>query len=127
RADEIVSKIDGKVKNIVSDIHWADSDNKFVYKVNSKNGDEYFIIDAIKKTKRKAFDKGKFVKELADVSKKEIDTFNLPITSLKLVPDKNQIEFSAFENKWKLNLDTYNIKKKTKSDAQTYVHREREK
>lgn len=76
RADSVM-KLSELVYNQVEDINWIDSTSSFWYRVKTRDGLEYKLIDAGKKTKVAAFDSGKLVKALNQFLKKKRRLKNL--------------------------------------------------
>ena len=86
------------VTNTVEFPQWQNN-HTLSYRSLSKEGQRFFIVDAITKEKRLAFDHQKLAAALAPVSESEINDDKLPFTDLKLLANNNlsvQVNNQAF-------------------------------
>ena len=76
------------------DAHWLKQSTRFWYSYKTSEGENYYIVDPVKKTKKLMFDN---VKMAADISRLTLDPFdaqNIPIKDLKFLDNEDVIRFS---------------------------------
>jgi dipeptidyl aminopeptidase/acylaminoacyl peptidase len=76
------------------DAHWLKHSTRFWYSYKTSEGESYYIVDPVKKTKKLMFDN---VKMAADISRLTLDPFdaqNIPIKDLKFLDNEDVIRFS---------------------------------
>ena len=88
---------------------WIGDTYKFWYEVKTRNGTEYFIVDATAGEKREAFDQQKLCDLLNSESPKSYKPYRLPLRSVTFDDDIKKMEFVADSVKWKLDLESYDL------------------
>ncbi|HEY8937127.1 MAG TPA: DPP IV N-terminal domain-containing protein [Cyclobacteriaceae bacterium] len=107
RAESISSLFKNKVFNDPHDFNWHEGSTFFWYKNTSRTGDEFLLVDVIKKTQKPAFDHSKLAKVLSQKLNKNIDAHKLPFDKIELSKDLKTFSFRADSAKLKCTLPSY--------------------
>jgi dipeptidyl aminopeptidase/acylaminoacyl peptidase len=83
---------------------WIDTTNTFWYKVRTREGDQYYLVDAEALKKETAFNIGKLCIQLNQKIGKQFRPDSLPIRDLKFKNGLNEIEFVIDSTKWNYNI-----------------------
>src|SRR6056297_2631199 len=75
------------------DPSWVHDTHNLWYKVNTEKGEVYFIVDADRRTKERAFDQEKLCEELNDATGGALLSYSLPLEYLSFNEDLDAIEF----------------------------------
>lgn len=86
--------------------HWADDAPLFWYSVDTRNGTEYFLVDAEEGTKDSFFDQQKLAANLSDKLGEDVDPYNLPLENMEWKHGENAITFRAKDKTWKVDLES---------------------
>ena len=86
--------------------HWIQGSHCFWYGRETKQGDEYRLVDAAAASNSAAFDHYGLAKSLEVASGREVDATNLPISVLDITLSPKQVYFSAFEENWVFEQET---------------------
>ena len=62
--------------------NWFKNSDKFWYTYKTTNGTEYYIVDPVAGTKKKAWDMGKLAAQISSIAKDPFDAQHLPIEKL---------------------------------------------
>lgn len=73
--------------------NWFKNSDKFWYTYKTTNGTEYYIVDPVAGTKRKAWDMGKLAAQISSITKDPFDAQHLPIEKLELTDNDKAFEF----------------------------------
>ena len=73
--------------------NWFKNSDKFWYTYKTTDGTEYYIVDPVAGTKKKAWDMGKLAAQISSITKDPFDAQHLPIEKLKLVDNDKAFEF----------------------------------
>ncbi len=111
RADSYRSKLRNLVYNAVDRVNWIDESNRFWYRVRTREGDTFFLVDAEKKTKKPVFDHRKLVQDLAKLSGKEVKPDSLPFRTIEFSKDMRSVSFKAHGFNWTYTLKTGRLQK----------------
>ena len=79
---------------------WVQGTHLFWYRVHTRTGDRFFLVDADKGIRGPAFDHDRLAAELAKASGKEVRGADLPFTSLEYGKDGRSFGFEAFGYRW---------------------------
>lgn len=90
---------------------WIEETSSFWYKVNTRKGDEYFLVDVSKLKKTMVFDHEKLSNALNEIAGKDFKPYSLQLENLTFSKDLKEIEFVIDTVKWKCNLKNYKITK----------------
>ncbi|MDX9852555.1 MAG: DPP IV N-terminal domain-containing protein [Tenuifilaceae bacterium] len=77
------------------DAHWLKSGDKFWYDYETSQGKTYYIVDAVKKSKRVLFDNVKMAAEISKLTGDPFDAQHLPIKNIKFLDGENTIRFEV--------------------------------
>jgi dipeptidyl-peptidase-4 len=94
------------------DPHWLKQSDRFWYVYETREGKTWYIVDALKGSKRPLFDHAKLAAEITKIVKDPFDAQHLPIEKLKFIKDENSIQFEI-----KSTIDE--VKKDTTATART--------
>lgn len=111
RADSYRSKLKNLVYNAVDRPNWIKESNRFWYRVHTRRGDMFFLVDAEKKTKKPVFDHKKLVQDLAKATGKKVKPDSLPFRTIKFVKNTQVVSFKAYGYRWTYDLKTKRLKK----------------
>ncbi|HYW34541.1 MAG TPA: DPP IV N-terminal domain-containing protein, partial [Balneolaceae bacterium] len=89
--------------------HWASDSPVFWYRVHTKKGEQYFLVDAKNQTKKPFFNQKKLAKKLSNALNKHIKPYDLPLHQLDWNHDKNTFRFRNKGHVWKVNLKTLQV------------------
>ncbi len=108
RADS-TAKFNDLVYNGFVSPRWIDSTNNFWYKVNTRKGDEYYLVDAQKQKKKAAFDQKKLCARINLKTGKKYKPYSVPLSNISFTENLKEIEFELDSFKWRCNLAYYEI------------------
>jgi len=77
------------------DAHWLKYSDRFWYSYETSEGKIFYIVDAVRKTKRPIFDNVKMAAELTLITKDPYDAKHLPIDRIKFVKQDRAIQFEV--------------------------------
>ncbi|MFT6917437.1 MAG: dipeptidyl aminopeptidase/acylaminoacyl peptidase [Cognaticolwellia sp.] len=84
---------------------WTEK-NKLIYSSQTKHGKQFFILDAVTKEKKLAFDHQKLTRALADLTEQEIKPENLPFNRFELISEKI-ISLTIDDKLYQCNIENY--------------------
>jgi dipeptidyl aminopeptidase/acylaminoacyl peptidase len=99
RADSAF-KFNDLVYNAFVRPEWIDTTNILWYKVRTREGDRYYVVNAESLKKEPAFDVGKLCNKVNEQTGKKFRPDSLPIRDLKFKNGLNEIEFVIDSTKW---------------------------
>lgn len=82
--------------------NWIDGTHNFWYLNTGREGNEFFLVDAVNATRTPAFDHKRLAEALALASGTEVDPSNLPFSNIAF--RNGTIEFSALNKTWQYDL-----------------------
>jgi len=82
---------------------WIEDTNKLWYSVNTPNGNEYYLIDADKKSKKPLFDKTKLSKALSEKTGKSIKPDSLTLERININKSLDTLAFTYNNSQYKFN------------------------
>lgn len=112
RADNLNEIVAGKV--FYSDIrpNWIGNTQGFFYESMTPGGKEYIIVNALKLTRKQAFDQEKFAKAFESVTGVKAIPGKLPITNILFSDRLGSFAFIYNDYNWICNLKDYSIEKR---------------
>ncbi|SHF92502.1 Dipeptidyl aminopeptidase/acylaminoacyl peptidase [Mariniphaga anaerophila] len=110
KADSVMELVEN-VYNQVSDIHWVDSSSTFWYRIKTRDGLKYQLVNAEKTSKKEVFSTEKLVDALNNQLQKPIKANELLLRSLKIGQDNKRIHFQFEKAYWTCNLKDYSLVK----------------
>lgn len=84
--------------------NWTNGE-KLVYLATTKNGNEFLLVDPVKKTKVAVFDHQKLAEALSKATGKTYQTYKLPFQTIALSSDEKSFQFFADEKSWTYQID----------------------
>jgi len=100
RAEKFLQRnLEKSIYNRSVDPVWEKNSNSFIYQITTRKGKEFYKVNGDKRLKAYAFDHQKLAIKLSDSLKKEIKTFDLPISNIA-IEGKDKVSFWAGEKKW---------------------------
>ena len=106
QAERQLSKYTDKlVSGSVDYPNWTDK-NQLIYRSASKNGNQFFIVDALSKHKALAFNHKKLAKALAKITEQEVNQEDLPFKQFDFTA-KNQISLQIADKSYQCNIKSY--------------------
>jgi len=94
--------------------HFIGKSDRFWYKVDTRGGKEFVLIDPALNTRQAAFDQAKLAAALSAASGKAYEANSLPFDSIDFVNDGRAIQFDIEKARWTCDLATYGC---TKAEA----------
>lgn len=82
---------------------WIDGTRHFWYLHTGREGNEFFLVDAVNATRTPAFDHKRLAEALSSASGAEVDPSNLPFSDITF--RDGTIEFSALNKTWQYDLN----------------------
>lgn len=110
RADSIM-KLNDLVYNQVNSVNWIDSTSVFWYSVKTREGMAYTMVDAVKATRKPAFDVGKLVEQLNKQPGVKTTTKSAQFQELKFDLKANKFQFLFDKKYFTCNLKNYALVK----------------
>lgn len=98
------------VFNMIEQIQWFGDKTGFAYKVNTENGERYFVVTTKDAAKEPAFDRKRFADNLGALLNRSVHADSLPISNLNW-DNRNSFSFSAYGTRCTVSLDNYEMKK----------------
>ncbi len=111
RAAGLRAKYSALALNVVDRGGWIGKTARYWYRKSVSGGNEYWIADAVKKTKTIAFDHARLAAGLAAASGEKVSALDLPVITLSFAEDGKSVEIAAFGARWSCDLTTYACKK----------------
>ncbi len=98
---------------------WLEKGHTFWYRVNTREGKRFLIVDPDKKQKGAAFDHEKLARALSEKAEKSYGAGELPFNSFKFLDKQHKkIEFEAEKKVWVVDLETYEITSREKEERE---------
>ena len=117
RADSTV-KFNELVYGDKIDVHWIKDSQLFWYKVQTRKGTEYKLVDPVKLSKKPLFNHEKLAASLSKASDKEVKPYQCKLNRLSVTNDLKVLAFEYGQKKYKCNLKKYLIK--SEGNAEKY-------
>jgi len=111
RAAGLRAKYTALALNVVDRGGWIGKSPRYWYRKSVAGGNEYWIADAAKREKAKAFDHAKLAAGLAAASGEKVEALDLPFLGLTFGEKGGSVEFASFGARWSCDLSTYVCKK----------------
>ncbi|MCD6193479.1 MAG: DPP IV N-terminal domain-containing protein [Candidatus Aminicenantes bacterium] len=92
---------------------WIKKTSSFWYRVNTRQGKTFYLVDPEKATKREVFNHERVAELLSLKMRKKFSRKELPFDSIKFI-NSNQIEFEVEKKVWTLNLKDYTLTSRPK-------------
>ena len=86
--------------------HWIKGSDCFWYERDTRNGRDFYLVNASTKTRTPAFDHKNLASELTKKTEKEIDPLNLPIENVHMSLEPFRIRFQCLDMHWVFDVDS---------------------
>lgn len=110
RADSIM-KLNDLVYNQVEQVRWINSSSDLWYKTETKNGVQYYLVDAEKGSRQPLFETEKLVQQLNEKAGTKVTKDRLDLNRLVVDQKAKQIHFVFDKAYWTLSLKKYELRK----------------
>lgn len=101
------SNLDGLVLNERVTPNWIGRSDRFWYRRDLPDGEEFVVVDAARNTRRPAFDHARLAAGLASVLGREVQANRLPLERFEFTDDETAIEVWVDSARWRCSLATY--------------------
>lgn len=91
--------------------NWIEETDRFWYKVNTREGKEFILVDPALSRRKHAFDHVRLTASLSEASGKAYDANKLPFETIEFVKGKNAIRFEIDKTFWLCDLNFYQCSK----------------
>lgn len=119
RSDSLRSRLRESLYNAPTAINWVPNTQRFWYLTRTRQGGEFIVVDAARKTRKPAFDAQQVAQELSKATGKKIDPYKLPFTTITFGKDDEGVEFVAEGSVWQYGAGTVAFRKKGPFKAET--------
>ncbi|MET2985961.1 S9 family peptidase [Aureibaculum conchae] len=109
-AKHLGDTMDKFVTNTIASNNWLD-ENTFIYSKTTDQGKKFYIVDALKKEKKIAFDHEKLASSLSKLMNEEVKTYKLPFSSFEFKNNNKAISFKVKNEHYQCNLEDYSCQK----------------
>ena len=115
RAEAMLSwNVSDLVYNRTVSPNWID-DERFWYRVYTRSGDRYKLVDAAAGEQRDAFDHDRLAREISDITDSEMDPNEIRVGDLQFSDDLQTITFAHSQKNWECSLQTYSCETEARS------------
>lgn len=117
RAEQFLySNVDTLVYRANVNPHWADDAPVFWYRVDTRKGKEFYLVNAESQTKEPFFDHGKLADNLSSTLDTTIKPYDLPFNYVEWDHAENFFTFEENSKEWKVDLGTLEVSEVEKED-----------
>jgi hypothetical protein len=102
------------------DAHWLKKSDRFWYQYETTSGKNWYIVNALTKSKSQLFDKDKLAAEITKIVKDPFDGQHLDISNMKFLEDENTIQFKIKSTQDVIKKDWKEIKAKNKGNVKMF-------
>ncbi len=112
RSDSLRPRLHESLYNVPAAVNWIPNTQRFWYLTRTRQGSEFVLVDAVRKTRKPAFDARQVAQELSKATGKKIDPYKLPFTTITFGKDDEGVEFVAEGSVWQYGPGTVAFRKK---------------
>ncbi|NEM97717.1 S9 family peptidase [Pontibacter burrus] len=117
RAYALPEKIKGKMWYAPTSFNWLEKEAKFWYMHQTPRGKEFVLVDADRKNRKPLFQQEKLAKLLQSASGKQVAPYDLPFSTVTVLPGAKEVEF-VFDGKvWGYTLSSNQLKEKRAAEV----------
>ena len=109
-AKHLGDTMDKFVTNTIASNNWLDK-NTLIYSKTTDQGKEFYIVDALKKEKKIAFDHKKLASSLSKLMNEEIKTYKLPFSNFEFKNDNKTISLKVKNDHYQCDLEDYSCQR----------------
>ena len=91
--------------------NWIEKSDRFWYKIQTREGKEFMLVDPALNTRKTAFDHVRMAASLSSASGKAYEAKKLPFETIEFVKGSNAIRFEVEKIFWLCDLKTYQCTK----------------
>ncbi len=95
---------------------WAEEEPLFWYRVNTRKGKEFFLVNAESQTKEPLFDHRKLAENISAALDTTVKSYDLPFNYVEWDHAENIFTFEEDDKEWKVDLGTLEISEVEKED-----------
>ncbi|MDP4185445.1 MAG: DPP IV N-terminal domain-containing protein [Bacteroidota bacterium] len=95
---------------------WVEKSHTFWYRVKTRRGEEYYIVDSDKRIKKEAFDQNKLSKLLSSQGSKLKKAFQLGLSQISFNKDLKEMKFTVDSVQWQYKLSCNKLIKLKKAE-----------
>ncbi|MBN2214866.1 MAG: DPP IV N-terminal domain-containing protein [Bacteroidales bacterium] len=117
RADSVI-KLNDLVFHGFIKPEWVDSSHWFWYKVKTRKGEEYFLVDAERQKKSEAFNQEKLCSRINDQTGRTFKPYSLPVSNISFMNQMKELKFELDSFTWKCNLGNYKLERCSKIEKE---------
>jgi dipeptidyl aminopeptidase/acylaminoacyl peptidase len=89
--------------------NWAEDVPIFWYRVDTRRGTEFFLVDAEEGSKQPFFDHEELAENLSEALGKQVEPYDLPLSDLEWNQPENSFTFEENDQTWKVDLGTLEV------------------
>ncbi|OYV15064.1 MAG: dipeptidyl-peptidase 4 [Methanosaeta sp. NSM2] len=108
------SNATSSIFNASVDPHWITGTQSFWYLRNSRNGQEFVLVDIQNRSKAPAFNHTSLAADLSSATGEPVDPSHLPLSEITVTPEGldgiEKIGFEAFNRSWQFTFNKTNAK-----------------
>lgn len=117
RAYALSEKIKGKMWYAPTSFNWLEKEAKFWYMHQTPRGKEFVLVDADRKNRKPLFQQEKLAKLLQSATGKQVAPYDLPFSTVTVMPGAKEVEF-VFDGKvWGYTLSSNQLKEKRAAEV----------
>jgi dipeptidyl aminopeptidase/acylaminoacyl peptidase len=87
--------------------NWIGGTDRFWYRVRSRNGNEFFLVDPVANTRRPVFDNARLAAAMSLANDTAYDPLKLPFTSFELEDGERRIRLRASGKRFRCDVTAY--------------------
>lgn len=103
--------------------HWLKRSDQFWYEYKTSDGNNWYLVDPVRKSKKQLFNKDKLAMEISRITKDPVDGQHLELDDLRFMEDENTIKFKVKGSEDVLKSDWEEIKEKDKNSKDSMEKR----
>src|SRR5215471_5245382 len=107
RAAGLMKKYRDLTENVADVPSWIEGEDVMVYSRTVPGGHQFILADAVTGSKKPAFDQEKLAAELNQAAHTDYKPMVLPFTRVQFVDHRSAVEFTAEQQRWRCDLQSY--------------------
>jgi dienelactone hydrolase len=107
RAAGLTKKYRDLTEDVAEVPYWIEGENVMVYSKTVPGGHQFIFADAVTGNKQRAFDHEKLTAGLNQAAHTNYKPLELPFTRVQFVDHRSALEFTAEQQRWRCDLQTY--------------------
>jgi dipeptidyl aminopeptidase/acylaminoacyl peptidase len=98
--------------------HWLGKTDRFWYRLETRTGAEFVLVDPKRGTRESAFDQAKLAAALSRATGKDLPATHLPFQEIEYTNDGHTLEFQVHDDRWSCDLKSYQCAKRSRTHAE---------